>query len=88
MAVRTFIRYLDALDGEDKDLGSKASENFNTTLSLLKTDYKQGICLLAYDIGGKGVLDRRWSDLRMKEIEKITDEIYRIIYAKWWQFWK
>jgi hypothetical protein len=79
-AVRSFITYLRSLDGDDRETGEHAAQNFERTLAVLTSDFEQGVWRLDYDIGGKGVLDRILSDEHLREVERFSDEIYQLLH--------
>lgn len=86
--VLRFITYLRSLDGDDKENGLMSAQNFENTLTVLASNFEQGVASHSYYIGGKGVLDRKWSESCNREVERFCDEIYKLIHPKWWQFWK
>jgi hypothetical protein len=78
-AVYRFIEYLSSLDGDERERGLLAAQNFQRTLSLLQSDLSNGLGQLRYDIGGKGVLDWVWSNEHLSQIEGFSNEIFELI---------
>ena len=80
-AVERFVSFLRSLDGDDHERGVMAAQNIEHTLGLVRSDFSAGVARLQTDIGGKGVLDWRWSDTHRREIERFSDDIYTLINA-------
>jgi hypothetical protein len=70
-----FIAFLRAVEHEECGHGAKAAQNLEQTLRLFETEPAQGKSRLAYDVGGKGVLDWQWSDRNLPTIEKFCEQL-------------
>lgn len=81
VSVRKLIGFLRSLEDDDHERGLKAAQNIERTLAKFESGSEGAIQLLRYDIGGKGILDWIWSDEHQKQLEKFSDEIYRLTEA-------
>jgi hypothetical protein len=77
--VRRLIEYLRSLEGDDHERGLLAAQNIERTLARFTSEPESGVRIFSYDVGGKGMLDWIWSDQHRAQLEKFTDEIYRLI---------
>ena len=76
------VARLRSFDGDDRERGLDAAEIIERTLSRLSVDPAAACARLRYHIGGKGMLDWRWSERHCAELEALSGEVFALLQER------
>ena len=78
-AANGLVAYLRSFDDQDRERGLEAAEIIERTLRLFSQQYENAVSRLRYDVGGKGLLDWRWSDEHREKLESFSHEVFVLL---------
>ncbi|MEM1205080.1 MAG: hypothetical protein AAGN66_17755 [Acidobacteriota bacterium] len=69
-AIEDLIVYLRSIEGESRGRALRGADLIAGYLTTLRKDFDLGSHALAYGLGGKGLLDWRWTKAEVAEIQR------------------